>query len=66
MEEPFIKTSTPASKKFLNKKSFLSAFVKKEPGTESDDGNLSSDGDDILELLKLANNKKNKNSITKF
>lgn len=50
----------------LNKKSFITAFVKNEPGLDSDDGNLSSDGSDILELLKQANNKKTKKSKTKL
>ena len=65
LEEPFIKTSTPNAAKILNKKSFLYAFTKKEPGIESDNGSLSSDGDDILELLKLANNKKTRKSTQK-
>ena len=66
LEEPFIKTSTPNNPKILNKKSFLSTYVKREPGFDSDDGTLSSDGDDILELLKLANNKKTRKSNNKI
>ena len=66
LEEQFIKTSTPNTTKLLNKKSFLSAFVKNEPGIDSGDDNLSSDGEDILELLKLANNKKTKKSNQKL